>query len=105
MRHHVTVAYGAQHVGVVVRPEVLLADDGLHEVVLGVGGRLAAPVAVEDPEVRVLQVALVLGLLVRDGELVFHVQPAALAVVAGDAHVHAYGGRHRGGEGRSSSTL
>ena len=42
----------------------LVLGDGVHEVLLGEQGGLAAPMAVEDPEVGVLEVFFVLGLLV-----------------------------------------
>lgn len=83
MRVHVSVSDGTEHVLVAVAPEVLLLDDHVHQVLLGEGGRLAAAVAVEYPEERVLQVLVVRRGLKGHAEHVLHVFSAALVTVAG----------------------
>lgn len=66
---------------------------------LGEGRGLPAPVAVEDPEERVLQVLVVRCRLERHAEHVLHVFAAALITVAGHPQVNADAERHAGAWG------
>ena len=66
---------------------------------LGEECSLPATVTVEYTKESILQVLLVLGLLVRHPELIFHVFPAALVLVAGHPQVEADAGRHAGPAG------
>lgn len=94
VRIHVSIPDRPQHILVAVAPKVLLLHDDIHEVLLGEGRGLPAPVAVEDPEEGVLQVLVVRCRLERHAEHVLHVFAAALITVAGHPQINADTERH-----------
>lgn len=96
MRGYISLAYGLEHILVIIRPEQLLFDNLQHEVLLGKKGRLGAAVAVVYAEERVFQLVSERWFLVGDGELIFHVLPAPLAALSRYAHIHAQCGAGRG---------
>lgn len=94
VRVHVSVFDRPEHVLVTVAPEVLLLHDDVHEMLLGERRGLAAPVAVEYAEERVLQVLVVRRRLERHAEHVLHVLASTLIAVAGHPQVNPDAERH-----------